>query len=335
MSPMICDCCWPDNGERCQFAGPDDANGFHQKVIMRLQWLVVWIVVVAVCGVCKDMSADAADLDGFQPKIDFLHVPEGWTLGACSAVDLDRQGNVYLFHRGKHPIIGFDATGRFQKSWGDDLIKTPHGLRIDRPGDIWVTDIGNHRVFKFDSSGKLMLALGTGKAGEGDDEFNQPTDVAFGPEGEVFISDGYGNNRVKKYSADGKLLTIWGRAGKGPGEFHLPHAIVVDSSNRVLVGDRENNRIQVFDREGALLEIWPGFAPYGLAFGPDNVLYVATGREYDVLCLDSKGAIKQRWGRKGMAAGEFDLPHMLAVDPAGSLFVAEVGGKRLQKLSLK
>jgi len=299
---------------------------------MRSQGVTALMVITTMLMSWQAALVDAEEPGHFQSKVDFLQIPDGWELGACSAVDLDREGDIYLFHRGKHPIIRFDSKGHVRDSWGDDLIKTAHGLRVDRAGDIWVTDIGNHRVFQFDRSGKLKLALGTGKAGAGDDEFNQPTDVAFGPDGEVFVSDGYGNNRVKKYSSQGKLIKTWGQKGKEPGEFHLPHAIIVDSSHCVLVGDRENNRIQVFDREGSLLAVWPGFAPYGIAFSPEGHLYVATGRDNDLLRLDAMGKIEQRWGRKGAGLGEFDLPHMLAIDAAGNLFVAEVGRKRLQKL---
>src|SRR6185436_2245903 len=141
--------------------------------------------------------------------------------------------------------------------------------------------------------------------------------------------------RVLKFSANGKLLKSWGTAGKGPGEFNLPHAIVVDSRGRVLVGDRENNRIQIFDSEGKLLEVWPGFAPYGLAFNNDGVLFVADGRANKVLCLDAAGKVQRSWGQKGSAPGEFNLPHMLAFDAAGNLFVAEVGGMRMQKFLKK
>jgi DNA-binding beta-propeller fold protein YncE len=271
----------------------------------------------------------------FQPAPEFLKLPDGWTMGSCSAVAVNRRGEILLFHRGKHPLICFNATGKFLRSWGDDLVHTAHGLRVDRDDNVWVTDIGNHRVFKFDLSGKLLLSLGNGKPGAADDQFNKPTDIAFDPDGEFFVSDGYGNARILKFSANGKLIKSWGTAGQGPGEFNLPHAIVVDSRGRVLVGDRENNRIQVFDREGALLEIWPGFAPYGLAFDNEGVLFVADARASSVLCLDAFGKVQRSWGRKGRAPGEFDLPHMLSFDAAGNLFVAEVGGMRLQKFVKK
>lgn len=290
-----------------------------------------WTLLIAL----GDGWLFAADPGDYQPVPDFLQLPAGWTLGACSAVDASSTGEIYVFHRGKHPILCFDRTGKFQRSWGDDLIKTAHGLRVDRDHHVWVTDIGNHRVFKFDSTGKLLLGLGTGKAGKDLDQFDRPTDVAFGPDGEFFVTDGYGNSRVMKYSAAGKLLKSWGTPGKGAGEFNLPHAIVVDQRNRVLVGDRENNRIQVFDREGTWLATWDGFAPYGLAFRADGTLFVATGREHDVLCLDSMGKITRRWGRKGVAAGEFQFPHMLCFDSSGALLVAEVEGARLQKLITK
>jgi DNA-binding beta-propeller fold protein YncE len=301
-------------------------------MIMKLVSLVSSLAMLGSSWWIEAAPARAAEIPDFRPTTEFLKLPDGWTLGNCSAVAVSRKGEIYLFHRGKHPIVCFAPDGKFLRSWGDDLITTAHGLRVDRDDNVWTTDIGVHRVFKFDPTGKLLLALGTGKPGMGDDQFNKPTDVAFGPDGEFYVSDGYGNNRVMKFSSEGKFIKSWGRSGKAPGEFNLPHAIVVDASGRVLVGDRENNRIQVFDREGNLLEAWPGFAPYGLAFNKDGLLFAATGRDNDVICLDSMGSIQRHWGRNGTAPGEFDLPHMLSFDATGNLYVAEVGGRRLQKL---
>ena len=283
----------------------------------------------------KELAGPGEKID-FEPVADFPHVPDTFVLGACSGVGVDSQGQVYLFHRGKQPIISFDADGKYVRSWGDDSIGRAHGLRIDRDDNVWVTDIGYHLVLKFDREGKLLSTLGRkGEPGLGSDQFDQPTDVAFGPSGELYVSDGYGNSRVVKFSSDGKYLKSWGRPGKGPGEFNLPHTILVDAQGRVLVGDRENDRVQVFDGNGRLLHIWPGFAPFGLVADSDGVLFVADGRANKILRLNTAGSVVGSWGQKGNKPGEYDLPHMLAADRRGNLYVVEIIGERLQKLKRK
>jgi DNA-binding beta-propeller fold protein YncE len=284
---------------------------------------------------CPLFAAEPDALTGRRAVADFLKLPEGWSLGACSAVAVNSRSEIFVYHRGSHPILVFDAQGKYLRSWGDDLIGSAHGLRIDGNDDVWVTDIGNHRVFKFDAQGKLLLALGTGKPGDARDEFNKPTDLAFGPKGEIYVTDGYGNSRVLVFLPSGALLNSWGKPGRAAGEFRIPHAIVIDRQGRLLVGDRENDRIQIFNTDGKLLETWNGFAPYGLAFDGDGNLFVADGRAHQVLQLSATGEVAARFGREGTAVGEFGLPHMLAIDKEGNLFVAEVGGKRVQKLLRK
>jgi DNA-binding beta-propeller fold protein YncE len=271
----------------------------------------------------------------WKPVEGFFQLPAGLELGACTAVAQNSRGEIFVFHRGKQPLLVFSADGKFLRSWGDDLVGSAHGLRIDADDNVWCTDIGNHRVYKFDPQGKLLLQLGTGKAGAGSDEFNKPTDVAFGKLGEFYVTDGYGNTRVLKFSPSGALLQQWGTSGKEPGEFNTPHAIVRNRADRLIVGDRENDRIQVFDADGKLLEVWPGFAPFGLALDAAGKLFVADGRANEVLELDAAGKIVARFGKKGSAPGEFDLPHMLTFDSAGNLYVTEITGKRVQKFEKK
>ena len=288
------------------------------------------VIILSIVG-----SSPATDPIEFVPATGFPQLPESIELGPCSAVSIDSRGNVFLFNRGKHPIICLDSQGRYLRSWGEGEIVSSHGLRIDADDNVWVTDMGGHRVLKYDGQGKLLLALGTGKPGDGTDQFDRPTDVAFGKRGEFYVSDGYGNSRVLKFSPSGALIGSWGAAGAGPGQFDLPHSILVDAKGRVLVGDRENNRIQIFDADGKLLEIWKGFAPYGMALSAKGELFVADGRANKVLLLDKQGAVVQSWGGQGTAPGQFQMPHMLACDAVGNLYVAEVNGKRLQKLLRK
>lgn len=300
-----------------------------------MQRIKVFFLFLILTGVASrtPLLLHAEDMATLKPAGVFPVLPADYPLGRCSAVATNSKGEIYLFHRGKHPILCVTPEGKLLRSWGDDLIGTAHGLRVDQQDNVWITDIGRHRVLKFDPQGKLLLALGTGKPGTGPDEFNQPTDLAFGPDGEVFISDGYGNSRVQKFAADGHFLKSWGVRGTLPGEFHLPHSLLFDVKGRLLVGDRENNRIQVFDREGQFLEQWNGFAPYGLALGAEGQIFVADARANQILRVDATGKVVQRWGRKGTAFGEFDLPHMLAFDAGGNLYVAEVAGMRFQKFT--
>lgn len=270
---------------------------------------------------------------GYEPVDEFLRLPDDVQLGPCSAVAINSNGELYLFHRGEKPILSVDASGKLLRSWGDDVIGMAHGMRIDRDDNVWVTDIKHHAVFKFSSTGKLLLSLGKiDQPGTDIDQFNKPTDLAFAPNGDIFVTDGYGNSRVMKFDRNGKFISQWGTRGTNSGEFHLPHSIVIDSKQRVLVGDRENNRIQVFDLDGQLLEIWPGFAPYGIALDSSQHLFVADGRASQIVRLNEAGSVDLRLGDKGHAPGQFELPHMLAIDAAGNIYLAEVGGERFQKL---
>ncbi len=221
-------------------------------------------------------------------------LPDGRKWGATSGIGTDRDGNVWVFERCGNPdgcaasnvppIVKLDANGRYLKSFGAGLFVQPHGLHVDRDGNIWVADSQSkdgkgNIVVKFNPDGKVLLTLGKpGVAGDGNDVFNQPSAVATAANGDIYVGDGHGgdsNSRVVQFSKDGKFIRTWGKKGTAPGEFGLPHAIVVDSKGRVLVGDRPNSRIQIFDAEGKFLEEWKQFGrPSGMYIDANDTLYV-------------------------------------------------------------
>jgi DNA-binding beta-propeller fold protein YncE len=168
-------------------------------------------------------------------------------------------------------------------------------------------------------------------------QFDRPTDIAFGPNGDLYVSDGYGNSRVVKYDKDGNWLKAWGKRGTAPGEFHTPHTIVTDAKGLVYVGDRENKRIQVFDSAGNFLKEWTTVgAPWALCAtpGPHQVIYSADSVPGRIYKLDLDGKILGVFGQAGKQTGQFGWVHEMACPSENTLYVAELLNWRVQKLIL-
>ena len=204
-------------------------------------------------------------------------------------------GSIYLLsrcranscaNRPEPPVTKHDASGRLLASWGEGMMDFPHGFGLDAEGNVWASDQRTHQVYKWSPDGELLLTIGqAGVAGDPPALLNEPTDVAVAPNGDVFVTEGHsfsrGANRVSKFAPDGSFMMSWGRTGSGPGDFNVPHTVALDSQGRVFVGDRGNNRIQIFDQSGDLLDVWYQFGrPSGIAIGADDRIYVADSESW-------------------------------------------------------
>jgi DNA-binding beta-propeller fold protein YncE len=267
------------------------------------------------------------------------------------------------------PILEFNPSGKLLKSFGTGLFAYPHGFTVDKDGNLWTTDVNDQpavlgmsarnadgvvmgqEVLKLNTAGKVLMMIGKeGVAGNGPDTFDRPTGVAVAPNGDVFVTDGHAPNghnsaRVVKFSRDGRFLRSWGHLGTAPGDFDEPHDIFVGGSqNRVYIADRKNNRIQVFDQEGAFIAAWKQFGqPSSVFVGKDDTIYVGAsfsdpGAKKGELRGIVVGNVKDG-SLKAFIPDPADLDKLergtsasgIAADAAGNIYAADVGAHNLRK----
>ena len=300
-------------------------------------------------------------------------LPDGRTWGSTAGVDIDPDGiHVWAIDRcGSNscagsdldPILKFDAQGNVVASIGGGLLLFPHGLHVDRDGNVWVTDAQGpdgsdpnrdgkgHVVLKLSPEGEVLLTLGLpGVAGDGTDELlNTPCDVVTDADGNIYVGDGHGGQspdappgtvaRIVKFDRDGRFVSSWGGLGSGPGEFRTPHALDIDSRGRLVVGDRGNNRLQIFELDGTYIEELTQFSrPSGIYITDDDTIYVADSESAfdEVRNPGWTPAIRvgsltdgiARYLIDGTVAAypEGSNPEGVAVDAAGNVYGAVVSG---------
>jgi peptidylamidoglycolate lyase len=248
-------------------------------------------------------------------------LPAGANWGAPSQVSTTPDGRIVFFRRMVPSFFVFNPDGSFVKSWGDAPYKLAHGIRIDKDGFIWVTDNSDNFVQKFSADGKLLMTVGKkGMAGDNQstDAFDGPADVFVAPNGDFYVADGYRNSRVVQFSKEGNFIRIiGGTKGSEPGQFNLPHAVVVDSKGRVIVADAENSRVQVFGQAGTFIEQWTDFIakPRGAMYiAPDDTLYISHVDD-EAISVVKNGKVVD------VIRGVGGRPHGMTLDRDGNIYV--------------
>ena len=306
--------------------------------------------------------ARAADAPGFakEPNLIEYDVDPKWpqrpddvsAKGWVSGLAIDAQDNIWFFRKGPDPVQVYTADGQFVRTWGKGLFVDPHPLRIDPEGNIWVADFGGHVVQKYTPEGKLLLTLGTpGESGDDEAHFFRPTDMAITPDGDVFVTDGYGNRRIVHFNSQGRYVKSWGSYGSEPGQFVLPHAIALDSAGLLYVADRNSGRIQIFDQQGKFLDQWENIImPWGLSINAADEIWVCGSSPHwwrrNGAYKEYKDQVFMRFSTDGRVRQVYSIPlgekdnlkpgdgigiHCIAQDSKGNLYIGDIYGERAQK----
>ncbi|MDR2068634.1 MAG: 6-bladed beta-propeller [Spirochaetaceae bacterium] len=288
----------------------------------------------------------------------FVHEPIDFEvyIGGCGDAAVDSRGRIFAISI-PYPVTIFGQDGKLIKRWPEGIIGCAHGIYIDEADYVYIVDSDWHLLTKFSPEGEILMRIGSrgvrsdtgAEKGNyktirwGAPPFYAPSKVTVSPWGEIFVTDGYGNSRVHRFSAEGKLLASWGEPGGGPGQFRLPHGIGVDKDNRVYVADRENDRVQIFDVEGQVLDIWNNInRPDGICVRDDLVYVAELGHiayndnvMYElyenmpwsqVVVFDTGGCEITRFGGEDpWREGNLYSAHGANLDREGNLYIADSG----------
>ena len=312
------------------------------------------------------MSTQSCSDSGYTANDRWAKLPNGFSWREVAGVATDSRDRVFVFSRGEHPLMVFDRDGTFIEEWDGSLFIRPHGITIGPDDSVFCTDDMGHVVRKFSPGGQLVFTLGnyqkpsyTGATSidfrtitHAGPPFHYPTNLAVAPNGDLYVSDGYGNARVHVFAPDGRRKFSWGGPGTGRTQFRVPHGIAIDREGVVYVADRENSRILAFSPQGEFVAEWTDLArPAQVFIDRDGRFFVAelgyragmwpgtspptpdaTGGRLSV--FDAKRNLIARWGGgdNPTAPGDFFAPHDVCVDSRGDVYVAEVtwsaGGSR-------
>jgi DNA-binding beta-propeller fold protein YncE len=287
--------------------------------------------------------------------------PPGGRFHGASDVAVDDDGNLVLFTRCPGGVFVYGTDGACLRRWETPPFVIAHGITIGPEGAVCLVDQGDHAAFVYADGERVGTMGNPGRPSDtgcqwqlprykdkylsitqGGPPFNNPTKAAFAPDGSLYISDGYGNTRVHHFSPSLELLASWGEPGSGSGEFRLPHSVCVLNDGRVVVADRENERLQVFTSGGEFIEEWTGFQRPSAVATCGGVLVVAelAWRKGDhsfahghlddavpggVSVVDLAGRLIARY-RCDPGASTTWSPHGLAVTQAGTAYLVDLTG---------
>ena len=269
-----------------------------------------------------------------------------------SGLAIDQHDHIYVFNRGVKPVMIFNTDGKMIAAGADQEINGKkinkdwqHSGGVDWDGNIYIIERDAHRIVKLNPTmDKFLLQLGvTGEKGTDATHLNLPSGIAILHNGNMIVTDGYGNNRVLLFDKTGKLLKQVAKGaggptdkGTGPGEWNLPHKLAVDAQENLYIIDRENKRLQVFDKDlNYIREIKNEWNPWDIGIsrrGTDGFAFIADHKDERVHKIQLKdGKILATWGKQGWGPGEFDWVHGIVVDSQGAVYAADTYGQRLQK----
>ncbi len=248
-------------------------------------------------------------------------------------------------------VIGVNGNGDITENWTqwDTMLAFPHQLYIspyDPERHIWIVERGgggdrdiHEQVFKFTNDGEqLVMRLRDPNPRQSEEDaranknpgpldFGQASTLAFFPNGDFLLGDGYQNGRIVRYSAEGEFISEFGSVGGGPGQFELIHGVAVDREHRIYVSDRDNNRIQVFTEGGDLIEEWPDITgPTGIYIDERENVWVLSTTLNQIIQFNMNGDRLQNFGAycctRGGFEGGLSRPHQMTVDQDGNVYIA-------------